>query len=191
MRLKLAAASGALCFVLAGCVAGGVKVEERQLSSFQKGQTTVSQVVGQLGSPNSSTLLPDGRRMLMYTYIQAQARPESFVPIVGAFIGGADSHSTMVSLTFTRDGVLESYSSTQTQYGMSTGLAGGSNFEGRTDQPRITATPTAATAEVPSPQRQSESGSAPTPSGRACTHDEQVKARIARSNGYTGGPKCD
>ena len=75
MRLELAAASVALCFVLVGCVGGGVKVEERQLSSFQKGQTTVSQVVGQLGSPNSSTLLPDGRRMLIYSYVQAQARP--------------------------------------------------------------------------------------------------------------------
>src|SRR5882757_4441545 len=76
--------------VLAGCVAGGVKVEERQLASFQKGQTTYAQVVGRLGAPTSSTLMPDGRRMIIYTYVQTQARPESFIPIVGAFVGGAD-----------------------------------------------------------------------------------------------------
>ena len=34
----------------------------------------------------------------------------------------------------------------------------------------------------------SEIGAAP--EGRGCTHDEQVQARIARRNGYTGGPKC-
>lgn len=26
---------------------------------------------------------------------------------------------------------------------------------------------------------------------QACTHEQQVEARIARENGYTGGPKCD
>ena len=25
----------------------------------------------------------------------------------------------------------------------------------------------------------------------SCTHEQQVEARIARMNGYTGGPKCD
>jgi len=27
--------------------------------------------------------------------------------------------------------------------------------------------------------------------GSACTHDQQVQSRIAKQNGYTGGPKCD
>ena len=28
-------------------------------------------------------------------------------------------------------------------------------------------------------------------SNSPCTHDQQVQAKIARENGYTGGPKCD
>jgi hypothetical protein len=28
-------------------------------------------------------------------------------------------------------------------------------------------------------------------SSKACTHEQQVQARIARENGYTGGPRCD
>ena len=51
--------------MLYGCVSGGVKVEERQLASFQKGQTTYAQVIAQLGAPTSSSLMSDGRRMIM------------------------------------------------------------------------------------------------------------------------------
>lgn len=187
MRSPVIVASAALCLALCGCVASGVKVEERQLSSFQKGQTTLSQVVGQLGQPNSSTLMPDGRRLLIYTYIQAQARPESFVPIVGAFVGGADAHSNMVSLTFTPDGVLESYSASQSQYGVATGLAASPYSEGRTDQPRVTAIPAATQGPKPAAEGQPQPS---TQAGHACTHEEQVQARIAKMNGYTNGPKC-
>jgi hypothetical protein len=173
--------------VLSGCVSGGVKVEERQLASFQRGQTTYGQVVGQLGAPNASTLMPDGRRMIVYSYVQAQARPESFIPIVGAFVGGADSRSNMVSLIFTREGILESYSSTQAQYGMGTGFESGNGVNGRVpDQPRIT-------SDAPKPQTVSAPQSqtaTPPQDGKTCSHDELVQARIAKANGYTGGPNC-
>jgi hypothetical protein len=186
MKAIVGAALVLSIFALSGCVAGGVKVEERQLSSFEKGKTTYAQVVGQLGAPNATTLMPDGRRVIVYSYVQAQARPESFIPLVGAFVGGADSRSNMVSLVFTRDGVLEAYSSTEAQYGVGTGFASGNGFEGRTDQPRIS-------ADTPKPQTvnasQSQINTAP-PAGRICTHDELNQARIARMNGYTGGPTC-
>lgn len=186
MKAIAGAAMALTVVMLTGCVSGGVKVEERQLSSFEKGRTTYMQVVGQLGAPNASTLMPDGRRVIVYSYVQAQARPESFIPIVGAFVGGADSRSNMVSLVFTRDGVLESYSSSEAQYGMSTGLASGNGFEGRTDQPRITSDPPTE-KRISAPQ--SQTATAP-PAGKTCSHDELVQARIARMNGYTSGPNC-
>jgi hypothetical protein len=43
------------------------------------------------------------------------------------------------------------------------------------------------------PQSASQSGDqrlAPSDSGKVCSHDELVQARIARMNGYTGGPNC-
>ena len=173
--------------VLSACVSSGVKVEERQLASFQKGQTTYGQVVSQLGAPNASTLMPDGRRMIVYSFVQAQARPESFIPIVGAFVGGADSRSNVVSLTFTRDGVLESFSSSQAQFGVGTGFESGNGVDARVpDQPRITSdTPKPQTASAP----QSQTATA-RPAGKVCTHDELVQVRIAKENGYTGGPNC-
>jgi hypothetical protein len=33
--------------------------------------------------------------------------------------------------------------------------------------------------------------SAPSAPNGVCTHEQEVQARIARKNGYTGGPKCD
>jgi hypothetical protein len=128
-----------LAFGVASCMSAGVKVEERQLAGFQKGQTTYAQVVAQLGSPTSNTLLPDGHRMIMYTYTQAQARPESFIPLVGPFVGGADARSNMVMLTFDQSGILLSYSSTASQYGVGNGMESGNKAEDRVpDQPRTT-----------------------------------------------------
>lgn len=188
MKSKRGAALGLAVFLLSGCASGGVKVEERQLSSFERGRTTYSQVIGQLGAPTANTLMNDGRRVIVYTFVQAQARPESFIPIVGIFVGGADSQATSASLIFDREGVLESYSSTQAQYGMGTGFASGSSSGGRVpDQPR--ATPEAPrTQVVDAPQKPASSPT--TVSGKTCTHEELVQARIARMNGYTSGPQC-
>jgi hypothetical protein len=45
-----------------------------------------------------------------------------------------------------------------------------------------------------SPSQVSQRTQSPEPeygSGKVCTREEQVQARIARQNGYTKGPKCD
>jgi len=139
-KMVLIAAVGAL--LLSGCVATGVQVDEKNLQSFERGKTTYGDVVARLGQPTSNTLLPDGRRMIMYTYMQAQARPENFIPIVGAFVGGADTRSSVVSITFDQTGILETYSSSQSQFGASTGLAAGTGPSDRVShQPRSDAAP--------------------------------------------------
>lgn len=129
-----------LCADLMGCVASGTQVKERQLSQFKAGETTYSQVVSDLGPPNSNSLLPDGTRLIAYTYVQAAARPESFIPIIGPFVGGADVHSNMVTFRFDADGKLMTYSSTATQVGA------GQNLEAGAPSPR-TGEPKASTAQ--------------------------------------------
>lgn len=113
---------------LAGCVAMGVQVTESQLKSFERGKSTVGQVVSSLGQPTSSTLSADGTRMLMYMYTEAQARPESFIPYVGAFIGGSDSRSNMVMMRFDASGVLIDYTASTSQIGTGTGFSSGTEF---------------------------------------------------------------
>ena len=127
---------------LSGCTSTGVQVGESALTSFEKGKTTVNEVVARLGQPTSNILLNTGQRIIGYTYVQAQARPESFIPIIGPLVGGADSHFSNVSLTFDQNGVLQSYSSTQSQFGTATGVAAGATPSDRVqDQPRKSGSP--------------------------------------------------
>ena len=131
MKLLIVMAS---LMLLAGCVSSGVKVDEANLAKFEAGKTTYAQVLGSLGPPTTNTLMPDGRRMLMYSWVQARARHQNFSSIVGPFIGGADSRSSNVILWISRDGTLETYSASQSQYGVGRNLEAGAV----PDQPRTT-----------------------------------------------------
>jgi hypothetical protein len=46
--------------LLVGCAATGAKVTEDQLLQFQKGSTTLDQVVAKLGRPTTTMLMPNG-----------------------------------------------------------------------------------------------------------------------------------
>jgi outer membrane protein assembly factor BamE (lipoprotein component of BamABCDE complex) len=114
-----------LGLALGGCAASGVQVKEEQLSAFEKGKTTIQDVVAVLGVPTGNTLMPDGSRMISYSYSQAQARPATFIPIIGPLVGGVDARSNMVMLTFDQRGVLKSTMSSSHQHGTGTGFAAG------------------------------------------------------------------
>jgi outer membrane protein assembly factor BamE (lipoprotein component of BamABCDE complex) len=122
--------------LLSSCVASGAKVTEAQLIQFQKGSTTIAQVEQALGAPTSSTLLPNGSHMLMYFYVQAQARPASFIPIIGPLVGGSDSKSNSATLTFDNAGILVSYSASSSSFGTGMGAASGTAIEQTPQQPR-------------------------------------------------------
>lgn len=124
-----------LSATLIGCVATGVQVTNEQAASFQKGTSTQADVEARLGRPTTTSILPNGERYVSYTYVRAQARASSFIPIVGPLVGGADSTSTVVLFRFSPDGKLIDYTSTSSQFGTGTGFAAGSPIE-QSDQPR-------------------------------------------------------
>jgi outer membrane protein assembly factor BamE (lipoprotein component of BamABCDE complex) len=125
----------ALCAALAGCMSTGVEVKPEQTADFRAGITTRQQVLSRLGIPTTQATLPDGSTMLVYAFSAAQARPASFIPIVGAFVGGADARSSMVSFRFGPDGVLKSSSSSASQSGSQLGTTT-TTAPMQTDQPR-------------------------------------------------------
>ena len=133
MRCFLAAFAAIL---LAGCAATGVQVKEEQLAEFEKGKTTIQDVIAKLGQPTRNTLLPDGSRTLTYTYVQAQARPENFIPIIGPLVGGHDVRSNIVMLRFSPNGVLRSMIASSSQRGTGRGAAAGAPMERVEDQPK-------------------------------------------------------
>jgi outer membrane protein assembly factor BamE (lipoprotein component of BamABCDE complex) len=123
------------CLLLAACVSAGVEVTQNQVASLQKGVTTYSDVVARFGKPTSVMLRSDGSKIVSYVYVHSQARPQSFIPIIGPFVGGADAKSNAATLVFDNNGILTDYYASETNVGAGTGAAGGTYRE-QTDQPR-------------------------------------------------------
>jgi hypothetical protein len=80
-------------------------------------------------------LSADGSRTAMYMYTEAHARPASFIPLIGPLVGGADSHSNMVMMTFGPDGVLKDWQASESNYGSGTGFAAGPPTTNSSAQP--------------------------------------------------------
>jgi len=133
MRFIAAITLGAL---LVGCAAGGVKVTEGHLSSFKAGETTKAAVIASIGTPTMQMRLPDGSSMVVYSYYEAKVRPETFIPIVGALVGGSDSTSNTATLRFDATDKLINTSSTSSAIGIGMGLSAGKIEPVTTDQPR-------------------------------------------------------
>ena len=126
----------ALILAMAGCAATGVRVSPEQVAEFKPGQATEAQVLQRLGAPTSRMSLGDGSVILVYSYADYRMRPASFIPIVGAFAGGADTSSSAVSLRFGKDGKLIDTSSYATATGTGLGASAGKVEPKTPDQPR-------------------------------------------------------
>ncbi|MCI2809392.1 hypothetical protein [Eoetvoesiella caeni] len=124
-----------LVALLVGCASSGVRVTDDQVSKFTKGQTTKTEVIAALGQPTTTMRQSDGTVTVVYNYVESSARPETYIPFVGAFIGGADSRSNMATLRFDANDTLIDYSTAQSQYGTGLGAAAG-QVERMPDQPR-------------------------------------------------------
>lgn len=104
-----------IALALSACASTGRQVSQAQLSDFKKGETTIDEVVAKLGTPTTTTLSSDGTRSLSYVFSQTQVHAATFIPIVGAFAGGADSQVNVTTLVFNSDGKLKEFSATESQ----------------------------------------------------------------------------
>ena len=91
-----------MCFILtgSGCVsgtAGNQELTRDHVSKIEKGVTTRQQVVEMLGEPESTQLLADGRRTMLYMGTQSKSdfgeRVFQGVPIIGAVVPTTDTQS--------------------------------------------------------------------------------------------------
>lgn len=112
-------------FTLGGCYASGRKVDQQTLVDLQPGLTTCLEIRQRYGVPTSAAVTSDGTQQLIYTYVQTQVRPETFIPIAGAFLRGGDTEQTQVVFDCDQKGVLTHYASTQGQLGSGTGFISG------------------------------------------------------------------
>ena len=116
---------------LSACASSGVKVDPSKLDQFTVGKSTCAEVRAALGQPKQQvkTIGGDTKREILvwkYSYAGVQSHPENFIPVVGAFVGGVDTESSVVMLVFYTDHgcVLAG-----TRYATS-GMGTGTNLEG-------------------------------------------------------------
>lgn len=98
--------------LVAGCAASGVQVSERAALQFKEGVTTESEIVQTLGKP-TSVYVAQGIRVISYSGMQYQVKGATFIPIVGAFAGGADYAFTTASYEINGEGTLTKVTYTQ------------------------------------------------------------------------------
>jgi outer membrane protein assembly factor BamE (lipoprotein component of BamABCDE complex) len=99
----------ACLLLLANCTStSGRQIDQAELDTFKVGQTTQSDVLAKLGQPTSSVAESDGTTQVTYSYVHTRTRAETFIPIAGAFVGGADSQSQTVVFTFDKNHRLSS-----------------------------------------------------------------------------------
>ncbi|MBI1308638.1 MAG: hypothetical protein GC129_02110 [Proteobacteria bacterium] len=110
---------------LTACASSGVYVDQSQLADFKKGHTTRAEVLQKLGQPSQRIVDTNGNTSLIYSYFESTARPETFIPIVGGLVGGADTRTNIVTLTFGPNDVLRDYSLAGSQTGTGMNLSSG------------------------------------------------------------------
>ena len=169
--------------VLLGCASAGTHVDQQTVAQFQRGKTTLSEVVAALGTPNVDIVRPDGTREIAYSYANVRTRPETFIPIVGLFAGGANSSVESYAFDFDSHSVLIGTARGDAQSRANMFEATTTNG---TSAPAITSPP------VTAPMAQSTSPAAtPQTLQRQCTQAEETQKRIAIKNGYSMIPNCE
>lgn len=112
----------AAAVLLAACGTSGVQVRPEQVAAIERGKSTEAEVRAALGAPTGVSVV-NGQRILVYQGAAYSVRPESFVPIVGAFVGGADVRASTVIVTFAPDGRVADVQSHHHETGTATGLS--------------------------------------------------------------------
>jgi hypothetical protein len=83
----------ALAVTLAGCQPHAKVIDPAQLSTFHEGQAC-DDIIKSIGHPPSKTMRKhDGTRQFAYVSSQTVVKPESYIPVVGAFAGGGRTTS--------------------------------------------------------------------------------------------------
>ena len=111
-----------LSLFLSACASYGNKIDAQYATSIQEGVTTEHEVRKNLGNPFTTGVTPDGLKFYIYTYTQAQTKASTFIPVVGAFAGGADTQTQTLQIWFDKEGKVTSYSYNNSTQEIKTGL---------------------------------------------------------------------
>lgn len=106
--------------ILTGCAASGTQITQGAALQFKEGVSTEAQIVSALGRP-TTTSISSGMKFIMYSGMQYQVKGATFIPIIGAFAGGADYNMTMAMYQIGPDGILQKITYTESGTGTRAG----------------------------------------------------------------------
>ncbi|MDH4481432.1 MAG: hypothetical protein QE279_01845 [Rhodoferax sp.] len=119
MKIAITLLAAAL---LGGCASSGTQVSEAAALQFKEGETTEAQIIAKLGKPTSVSIA-SGMKFISYSGMQYQVKGATFIPIVGAFAGGADYTMSMAMYQIGANGVLEKITYSTSGTGTRSGVA--------------------------------------------------------------------
>jgi len=113
MKIHSAIAVAMLGFLL-GCASRGNTrlIEETNDTVSQKiviGTSTKNDVKKVFGDPTSISFTDSGNQIWTYSYEHGVATPVSYIPIVGAFVGGANVDKKSLVVLFDNPGVVKNF----------------------------------------------------------------------------------
>ncbi len=121
---------------LCGCVSYGRKIDQTKVAQIKPGSTTHDQVINLIGSPDQIT--SSGEVVTFtYSYLKSSPTASTYIPIVGAFAGGANVQNETVLVMFTNN-VVSSLTSSYGGNDVGTGAnaASSANLPTTTDDKR-------------------------------------------------------
>ncbi len=106
MKIVIAAA---LAVAITGCSSVGTPIAKEKVNRIQIGVTTEPDLIRMFGVPSTKTLDLNGNVVLSWVYSAARTKPETFVPVAGAFIGGINTRMEQLTVLIDGKGKVERY----------------------------------------------------------------------------------
>ena len=95
--------------LVCSCASVGKNFDSTKVSQIIKGQTTEAELVKMFGPPSQRAINSESGTALTWLYSEARVKGESFIPIAGAFVGGATSRTKTLIVSLDRAGKVSSY----------------------------------------------------------------------------------
>lgn len=111
--------------ILTACATSGRKIDPNAVEKIHKGTSTRADVRAAMGAPDQITKIDGTAERWMYFYARAQVKGETFIPFVGGFVGGVNTQTQSVVVSFGSDGVVSSVESSMGGSDVSNGLSAG------------------------------------------------------------------
>ncbi|MDP2906171.1 MAG: outer membrane protein assembly factor BamE [Candidatus Omnitrophota bacterium] len=111
-----------LCLGLVGCATYGKPIDKSAVEQMQKGTTTKEEVIKKFGQPDGTNF--DKENRLIYYYNASKVNPSAmnFIPILNLVHSEMKMQIQMLVVVFSKEGIVEEYSFTDTDKPMKYGI---------------------------------------------------------------------